>query len=260
MTNLKSRLSILESRLQTLVEGGAARMIPFLQADDELLNRLVESFEAGTQPDADGTLIAPDLFTLVVHPDQISLLLENQILLDKLIQTVQHRGIEMGVRFISAPTIKVTGDPDIVSHQVKILAQISPSAIEKTNALSVELELNDELESVPSGAFLIIDGKQTFPLHHRVLNIGRRVDNHLVMNDPRVSRLHAQLRAIKGRFVLFDLDSAGGTFVNKKRIQQYILHPGDVISLAGVTLVFGQESSKAVCPTQAVQTAMGESS
>jgi len=66
-------------------------------------------------------------------------------------------------------------------------------------------------------------------------------DNHLVIDDPRVSRLHAQLRIVRGQFVIFDLDSTGGTFVNGQRIHQYTLRAGDVISLAGVPLVFGQE-------------------
>jgi pSer/pThr/pTyr-binding forkhead associated (FHA) protein len=64
----------------------------------------------------------------------------------------------------------------------------------------------------------------------------------LVIDDPRVSRNHAQLRAIKGRFVLFDLNSTGGTFVNGQRTSQTVLYPGDVISLAGVALIFGQDN------------------
>jgi pSer/pThr/pTyr-binding forkhead associated (FHA) protein len=62
-----------------------------------------------------------------------------------------------------------------------------------------------------------------------------------VIDDPRVSRAHAQLRTVKGRFVLFDLESTGGTFVNGKRASQTVLYPGDVISLAGATLIFGQD-------------------
>jgi pSer/pThr/pTyr-binding forkhead associated (FHA) protein len=41
--------------------------------------------------------------------------------------------------------------------------------------------------------------------------------------------------------VLFDLNSNGGTFVNGQRTNQSVLHPGDVISLAGVSLIFGQD-------------------
>ena len=50
------------------------------------------------------------------------------------------------------------------------------------------------------------------------------------------------MRAIKGRFVLFDLNSTGGTFVNGQRTSQTVLYPGDVISLAGVALIFGQDN------------------
>ena len=90
--------------------------------------------------------------------------------------------------------------------------------------------------------FLIIEGVKVHPLNETVVNIGRRLENQLVIDDPRVSRNHAQLRAIKGRFVLFDLNSTGGTFVNGQRTSQTVLYPGDVISLAGVALIFGQDN------------------
>jgi pSer/pThr/pTyr-binding forkhead associated (FHA) protein len=97
-------------------------------------------------------------------------------------------------------------------------------------------------ENIPDNAFLIIEGVKVHPLTETVVNIGRRLENNLVIDDPRVSRNHAQLRAIKGRFVLFDLNSTGGTFVNGQRTSQTVLYPGDVISLAGVALIFGQDN------------------
>jgi pSer/pThr/pTyr-binding forkhead associated (FHA) protein len=89
---------------------------------------------------------------------------------------------------------------------------------------------------------LIVEGVKVHPLNEPVVNIGRRLENQLVIDDPRVSRNHAQLRAIKGRFVLFGLNSTGGTFVNGQRTSQTVLYPGDVISLAGVALIFGQDN------------------
>jgi pSer/pThr/pTyr-binding forkhead associated (FHA) protein len=94
---------------------------------------------------------------------------------------------------------------------------------------------------IPESAFLIVDGVKEFPLRKPVVNVGRRLDNDLVIDDPRVSRHHAQLRAIKSRYVLFDLNSSGGTFINGQRTSQTVLYPGDVISLAGVSLIFGQD-------------------
>ncbi len=108
--------------------------------------------------------------------------------------------------------------------------------------MSAKPEENQESENIPENAFLIIEGVKVHPLTEPVVNIGRRLENQLVIDDPRVSRNHAQLRAIKGRFVLFDLNSTGGTFVNGQRTSQTVLYPGDVISLAGVALIFGQDN------------------
>lgn len=99
-----------------------------------------------------------------------------------------------------------------------------------------------EDNTMPENAFLIIEGVKVFPLTTPVVNIGRRLDNTLVIDDPRVSRNHAQLRAIKGRYVIFDLNSTGGTFINGQRASQSVLYPGDVVSLAGVALIFGQDN------------------
>lgn len=100
----------------------------------------------------------------------------------------------------------------------------------------------DEDTTMPENAFLIIEGVKVFPLKVSVVNIGRRLDNQLVIDDPRVSRNHVQLRSLKGRFVLFDLNSTGGTFVNGQRTNQSVLYPGDVVSLAGVAIIFGQDN------------------
>ncbi|MDH5508273.1 MAG: FHA domain-containing protein [Anaerolineae bacterium] len=92
-------------------------------------------------------------------------------------------------------------------------------------------------------AFLIIE-KQVFPLNRPVTSIGRRLNNHLVVDDGRVSRLHAQIRIIKGVYYLVDLNSTGGTFVNGQKIDQTNLYSGDTISLAGFPMMFVQDSSQ----------------
>jgi pSer/pThr/pTyr-binding forkhead associated (FHA) protein len=106
-----------------------------------------------------------------------------------------------------------------------------------------EEEPDEEAASrIPDDAFLIVDGVKVIPLTQPLVRIGRRVENNVVLDDPRVSRSHAELRAINGRYILFDLNSTGGTFVNGVRITQVVVYPGDVISLAGVHLVYGQKN------------------
>ena len=92
-----------------------------------------------------------------------------------------------------------------------------------------------------SKAFLVIQN-QVFPLTREVTLIGRRLTNHLVVDDRRVSRMHAQIRSINNQFFLVDLNSTGGTFVNGEKIYQVALYSGDQISLAGIPISFIQDS------------------
>jgi pSer/pThr/pTyr-binding forkhead associated (FHA) protein len=108
--------------------------------------------------------------------------------------------------------------------------------------LHYDVGVDEEIDSIPPNAFVVIEGGKIYPLVQAVINIGRALDNHLVIDDPRVSRSHAQLRAIHGHFVLFDLNSTGGILVNGRRITETIIFPHDTISIGGVVLTFNQDN------------------
>jgi pSer/pThr/pTyr-binding forkhead associated (FHA) protein len=101
----------------------------------------------------------------------------------------------------------------------------------------------DSSAVIPDDAFLVLEGIKVVPLAQAIINIGRRFENHIAIDDPRVSRYHAQLRVVDGRFVLLDLNSSGGTYINGMRISKSILYPGDEISLAGFTMVYRQHDA-----------------
>ena len=167
-----------------------------------------------------------------------------QILLDAMINSLNIVGEEAGLKFSAPPTISIVKNTQQQEDMVEVVASHqleSPAETRNMTPISASPE-NEGNGSFPQNAFLIVDGVKVFPLTQPVVNIGRRMDNQLVIDDPRVSRNHAQLRAIKGRFVIFDLNSTGGTFVNGQRTSQSVLYPGDVISMAGVPLVFGQDN------------------
>ena len=96
-------------------------------------------------------------------------------------------------------------------------------------------------KALPRNAYLVLQGTRVIPLNRPLIKIGRQLDNHIILEDPRVSRSHAQIKLINDRFVIFDMNSTGGTFVNGQPISQSVLYPGDVISLAGVVFIFSQE-------------------
>ena len=90
------------------------------------------------------------------------------------------------------------------------------------------------------GAWLETNGEQ-HTLHGN-WSVGRADANTLVLDLPKVSRLHAliQLQNI-GEFWLIDLGSSNGTFLNKRRVHQPVrLHDQDKIFIGGRQFIFRQ--------------------
>ena len=59
--------------------------------------------------------------------------------------------------------------------------------------------------------------------------IGRQGENNLVLRDNRISRSHARISADNGEYVVEDLDSRHGVFVNGQRVKRHMLKDGDRI-------------------------------
>lgn len=77
-----------------------------------------------------------------------------------------------------------------------------------------------------------------YPLRHALVTLGRGLENRITVQDNHVSRAHALLAVVGRAFIVIDLDSHRGTFVNGRRVTQATLHFGDVIDLADTRAVF----------------------
>jgi pSer/pThr/pTyr-binding forkhead associated (FHA) protein len=237
------RLDQLEAKIQRLVEDQLAGILPGVKLEDRIIQRLATAVRENVVQQRDDRAIAPDEFTLIVSTDTSPMWKEQSTIeaLKKIITTAVR---DVGLKFTTQPSIIITTDDTFSAEEIKVVAthKLEPVADTQGMQMSTTHEEIEAGENIPENAFLIIEGVKVHPLNQTVVNIGRRLENQLVIDDPRVSRNHAQLRAIKGRFVLFDLNSTGGTFVNGQRTSQTVLYPGDVISLAGVALIFGQDN------------------
>jgi len=79
-----------------------------------------------------------------------------------------------------------------------------------------------------------------FPLERNEIHLGRDISNQILINDAEVSRHHLRLILQAGGYVIEDLGSTNGTFVNGQRLVGLrTLHSGDTITAGeNVSLVF----------------------
>jgi pSer/pThr/pTyr-binding forkhead associated (FHA) protein len=145
------------------------------------------------------------------------------------------------------PAVRIEPDPDVSPRDVRVEArwiQREPEEVEKTREMAAMAEPDAQMAAPqpPLGRpFLIVDGSRHINLTDPMVSLGRALDNDVIIEDPRISRHHAQIRQRYGHYVLYDLDSTGGTQINGYPVEECMLHSGDVISFAGVEVIFGED-------------------
>jgi tetratricopeptide (TPR) repeat protein len=84
---------------------------------------------------------------------------------------------------------------------------------------------------------------QTIDLHEQKVQIGRGRDNDIVLPDANkgVSRVHAELRYENGRYVIVDLQSQNGTWLNGRRVERAEVPPGAEIAVGEYRLTLQAE-------------------
>lgn len=133
-----------------------------------------------------------------------------------------------------------------VSDLVRAFKQVwLPSGNAKTASSST-------LESLPDTPVFLTENGSAFPLTSERSVIGRNSSTKNIVNDidltkydtkKIISRRHAMIQRKNDQFLLYDLNSRNGTFVNGKRIspqEPHVLKPGDVVEFGtgGVKLTF----------------------
>jgi serine/threonine protein kinase len=68
------------------------------------------------------------------------------------------------------------------------------------------------------------------------VRVGRSQSILTRLSDPHVSRVHCEVNAAAGQVILTDSKSAGGTFVNGKRVTRQALRPGDIVQVGATQL------------------------
>lgn len=237
---MSKRLEKIESRIKRIIEG-AGKVFSSGSPIESFSEQLIRCMRENATADSSGLLSAPARYLVEVNLPGFAGRVFDQTDFEQLSAELVRAASENGILLHGKPEIIIRPNPDLAAGSV----QVNAGRVETNPGNTASVNILDEPETtvtLPKGAFLIVNGSETVLLHKSVINIGRKANNDIILDDPRVSRNHAQLRSIKDRYVVFDLNSSGGTFVNNISVTQKELVPGDVISMAGVTVIFGQDS------------------
>ncbi len=234
---MKMNLANIEQRIENLIEVHLVKFLPGGKWHDRIAKRLTESLKKSLESEAFDPEVTPN-FTLYVHPTVLTEWQKEPRLLDGLTKIFRLAVNEANIHFKSSPVLTLAGLESLGPEEIEV--QVGDKTIAETQkAQNLGSSLGNDALPV---AFLIVGGTKVYTIEQMVINIGRRLDNQIVVDDPRVSRYHAQVRYVRDKFIVFDLNSTGGTFVNGDRVNQSVLYPGDVISLAGLPIIFGQDA------------------
>jgi Protein of unknown function (DUF3662)/FHA domain len=110
-----------------------------------------------------------------------------------------------------------------------------------SNAERVAEPLEERARVRSQTALLLLDGKRVV-IGPAGATLGRGRQADVVVNDPNVSRQHAEIRPRGGSWVLTDLGSTNGSRINGHRVEgSEVLRPGDEIELGASDMTFTLE-------------------
>ncbi|KAI8607547.1 hypothetical protein BC830DRAFT_1175211, partial [Chytriomyces sp. MP71] len=124
-------------------------------------------------------------------------------------------------------------------HQSRIVLHMAPRRSDSNNVMQPAQFFN----------YTSFGGKNHFPLIREETSIGRNNNNHIVLNDPKISKYHAIVKRVvtegeKTGYYIKDKNSSNGVRVNSNTIIPDILHrlqDGDKVSIGVIVLTFVDE-------------------
>lgn len=243
-TTMKIEQSQLEAAIQAWLRDSLA---PLLREGgvqvDPTAARFIQELDSLSRTDPSGDIYAPDQFTLSVHPEAAAGLggtipdLHSALSRDFENLLSQH-GFTLNRRL----HISLATDPTLDPGEVQVIAWHSGDPLKVTRELDPARV--EEIGTAPDGAFLMVAGRRHMSLSTPEVRVGRLGENDLVLDDPHISRRHALIRLENSRYVIYDLDSTAGVSVNGVRVGSHTLRPGDVIRLADIEIIYGEEPGR----------------
>ncbi|MDQ6745278.1 MAG: DUF3662 and FHA domain-containing protein [Actinomycetota bacterium] len=145
----------------------------------------------------------------------------------------------LGLGEFGIQTRVVAPEPEPQQHPGEV--QESGRTMIYSTAGRVAEPLEERARARQENALLLLDGRRLV-VGSAGVTIGRSRQSDIVLDDPNVSRQHAEIRPRGGSWVLTDLGSTNGSSVNGRRIGgPEVLKPGDEVEIGTSVIRFEVE-------------------
>lgn len=247
-----NQLDLIENRIKEIIER-SSDLLPWTDHTSVLVRHFCESLRQFLLENPDSLKQSPSEIHIYCSPDEMKrwnrLPAWQKIMLDAFTETV----VELNCRPALLPELVLQARNSLQNDQILFIVEDQFSKQEKTGVVSLSRPLNLQKQKVkPDSGRVLINQDSAIPVDKAVINIGRKSTNDIVISDLRVSRFHAQIRKTRDGYMVFDVGSTGGTFINGERIMSHRLKSGDVISLAGYSLIFTNEKENDPIPEREI--------
>ncbi len=234
----------IEQRLETFFEGLFARGFKAKIQPLELGKKLVKEMD-GQKTVSIGKVYVPNEYKVFLSMQDVKTVksYEAALVADLAEYLISHAR-QQKYTIIGTPKIEIEGDESLSLGEIKITSSLTATDEDAEPPDQTQIILPDEMkEGVTLGrrAFLILrtpSDTLTFPLLKKKTVLGRLHTNDIVLEDPNVSRVHAEIKLQKEGYTIFDLGSTNGIRINGKRRKRWVLHEGDIIALGETELLY----------------------
>jgi len=209
-----------EGRLERMVDGTLSKAFRGELHPVEIGRRLTREMDLKRRLGVDG-LIAPN--TCVVHlsasdSDRFESFLD--ALVRELEEAAREHARTEEYVFVGPVTVSVVEDPR-----------------QRRGRFAVVSDVHEGPQGLSAASVVLADGMRVV-LGPEPITIGRLPESTIVVNDPNVSRRHAEIRRSGNDVVVVDLGSTNGTRVNGATIHERVLGDGDQIVIGTSVLRF----------------------
>jgi hypothetical protein len=248
-----SVLRNLEAKLEGLVEGAFSRAFRSQVQPVELARKLAKEMEDAKSVSLSRTYVPNQFWVYLSSDDRAQFESYEDGLTKELSDYLLEHARGHGLALLTRPTVEFETDDRLSLGEFGIQAKLVRPADAGADAEAVEADFGHTMVYSPTtgarrieaprhgGRVLLVSDDKRTVVSGEPFVIGRARECDLVLDDPNVSRRHAELRREDGTWAVRDLGSTNGIKLNGQRSRGGRLSPGDEITLGLSRLTFEQE-------------------